>query len=147
MRLLKGGQAVSEANDTVIERLLEAMNHHDLDAMAECFQEQYRSEQPLHPDRHFIGQEQVRKNWGLMFDEVPDLKADLLRSAVSDDEVWTEWRMHGAKRDGSAFEYRGIGICGIEGNRIAWARLYFEPVDAEGGGIDESIRHLVGRKA
>jgi hypothetical protein len=81
-----------------------------------------------------------------MFDEVPDLRADLLRSATSDDEVWTEWRMHGAKVDGSAFEYRGIGIWGIDADRIAWAHLYFEPVQAGGGGIDESIQRLVGRK-
>lgn len=131
---------------TVIGRLLEAMNRHDLDAMVECFQEDYRSEQPLHPDRHFVGREQVRKNWGLMFDEVPDLKADLLRSSTSDDEVWTEWRMHGAKRDGSAFEYRGVAIWGVDEERIAWAHLYFEPVEADGGGIDESIQRLVGRK-
>jgi hypothetical protein len=54
--------------------------------------------------------------------------------------------MHGAKRDGSAFEYRGVGIWGIDADRIAWARLYFEPLQSEGGGIDESIERLVGRK-
>jgi limonene-1,2-epoxide hydrolase len=135
-----------EAAKRIVESLLEAMNRHDLDAMVACFQEDYRSEQPLYPDRHFLGREQVRKNWGLMFDEVPDLKADLLRSATSDDEVWTEWRMHGAKPDGSAFEYRGIGIWGIDGDRIAWARLYFEQVQAGDGGIDESVQRLVGRK-
>lgn len=132
---------------TVVEHLQEAMNRHDLDAMVECFKEDYRSEQPLHPDRHFLGREQVRKNWGLMFEEVPNLRADLLRSATSNDEVWTEWRMHGAKRDGTAFEYRGVGIWGIAEDRIAWAHLYFEPVEAEGGGIDESIERLVGRKS
>src|SRR5919108_5865049 len=103
------------------------MNRHDLDAMAECFAEDYRSEQPLHPDRYFLGREQVRKNWGLMFEEVPDLKADLLRSTTSGDEAWTEWRMHGAKLDGSPFEYRGMAIWGIRDDRIAWAHLYFEP--------------------
>jgi len=102
MASLKGGQAVEAAKGTVVERLLEAMNRHDLDAMVECFREDYRSEQPLHPERHFLGREQVRKNWGLMFDEVPDLKADLLRSTTSDDQAWTEWRMHGAKLDGGA---------------------------------------------
>jgi ketosteroid isomerase-like protein len=130
-----------------MERLLEAMNRHDLDAMVECFHENYQSEQPLHPDRQFVGREQVRKNWGLMFEDVPDLKSDLLRSARSDDEFWTEWRMHGAKLDGSPFEYRGIGLWGIRGDRIAWARLYFEQVAPGDGGIDESIQRLVGRKS
>ena len=143
---LRGGRTGEAVEATVLDRLLDAMNRHDLDAMVACFHEEYRSEQPLHPDRHFAGREQVRKNWGLMFDEVPDLRADLLRSATSGDEVWTEWRMHGVKRDGSAFEYRGVGIWGIDADRIARARLYFEPVQAEGGGIDESIQRLVGRK-
>ena len=35
----------------VIERLREAMNRHDPDAMVECFDPDYRSEQPAHPNR------------------------------------------------------------------------------------------------
>jgi len=35
----------------VIERLLVAMNRHDLDGAANLFHEDYLSEQPAHPDR------------------------------------------------------------------------------------------------
>jgi hypothetical protein len=43
-------------NDT-IARLRDAMNAHDLDAMAALFAPDYRSEQPLHPNRGFGGRE------------------------------------------------------------------------------------------
>ena len=49
------GQAVSE-------RLVQAMNAHDLEAHVACFRDDYRSEQPAHPARTFTGREQVRQN-------------------------------------------------------------------------------------
>jgi len=39
----------------VIERLQKAMNNHDLEAFVECFNPDYQSEQPVHPDRRFRG--------------------------------------------------------------------------------------------
>ena len=65
-----------------VDRLIEATNGHDVDAMMECFRQDYRSEQPLHPEAGFSGREQVGENWALMFEEVPDLRLDLLRSAI-----------------------------------------------------------------
>ena len=60
----------------VFERLQDAQNSHDLDAFVACFDSDYRSEQPVHPDRAFTGSEQVRRNWAAVFDGVPDLRAD-----------------------------------------------------------------------
>jgi ketosteroid isomerase-like protein len=51
----------------VIERLLAAMNRHDLDVAANLFHQDYRSEQPAHPDRAFRGRAQMRANWEAMF--------------------------------------------------------------------------------
>lgn len=56
---------------TVLERLHTAINQHDLEAMLECFDPEYRSEQPRHPNRGFGGKEQVRKNWSRMLDSFP----------------------------------------------------------------------------
>ena len=39
----------------VIDRLVVAMNAHDLDAVAGFIHEDYRSEQPAHPGRAFAG--------------------------------------------------------------------------------------------
>jgi hypothetical protein len=66
---------------TALERLHAAMNRHDLEAMLELFDPDYRSEQPLHPNRGFGGKEQVRKNWSRMLDSFPDFEAELLGHA------------------------------------------------------------------
>jgi ketosteroid isomerase-like protein len=128
----------------VVDRLIAATNEHDVEAMMECLHQDYRSEQPLHPDAAFSGREQVGRNWSSMFQEVPDLEFDVLRSAIAGDEVWTELRAHGRKADGDPFEYRGITVWGIRDDRIAWARLYFETVDVGGPGIDERMRQVLG---
>ena len=51
-----------------VERLNAAMNAHDIEAFVECFEEDYESEQPAHPDRAFRGREHVRRNWSAIFD-------------------------------------------------------------------------------
>ena len=48
---------------TVLERLKESLDRCDLDAMLECFDPDYRSKQPAHPNWGFGGKEQVLKNW------------------------------------------------------------------------------------
>ena len=47
----------------LVERLAEAMNRHDLDGAVGLVDEHYRSEQPAHPGRAFVGRAQMRANW------------------------------------------------------------------------------------
>ena len=131
------GQALS-----VLERMHRALNAHDIDAFVELFSPDYRSEQPAHPDREFGGREQVRENWGGTFQEVPDFHADLLRSAVSGDTVWSEWDWYGTRKDGSRLEMRGVVLMGVQEGQIAWARLYMEFVERGGAGIREAVRRM-----
>ena len=102
----------------VLERLRDAQNRHDLDAFVACFDPQYRSEQPLHPDRAFVGREQVAKNWAEVFAGVPDFQAELLRSAEQNDTGWAEWHWHGTRTDGTPLDMRGVTIFGVRGDRI-----------------------------
>jgi len=74
----------------VIDRLVMAMNAHDLDAAAGFFHEDYRSEQPAHPGRAFVGRAQVRANWQAMFAGVPDFHAEICRSVQDGATTWTE---------------------------------------------------------
>ena len=75
----------------VLERLQQAMNDHNLVHFLANFREDYRSEQPAHPERAFGGRAQVEENWAAMFRELPDFHAELLRSVVEGDTVWAEW--------------------------------------------------------
>ena len=128
----------------VAERLLAAMNAHDIDAFVACFHEDYASEQPAHPDRAFRGSDQVRLNWSGTFEGMPDFTAELVRANAADGAEWSEWRWHGTRADGTALDMAGVIVAGVSDGRMAWARLYFEPVERDGAGIDAAVRSIRG---
>ncbi len=126
----------------VMERLERAINEHDLEAFVAAFRPEYESEQPAHTDRAFRGSDQVRQNWGAIFTGVPDIRAELLRSAVDGETAWAEWHWQGNRTDGTRMDMRGVTIMGVRDGRIAWGRLYMEPVEQAGAGIDEAVRDM-----
>ncbi len=82
----------------VLQRLLAALNAHDLDALVTCFADDYVNETPVHPQRSFHGSAQVRTNWSQIFAGVPDLSARVTRATVDGDALWTEWEMSGTRK-------------------------------------------------
>lgn len=130
----------------VVDRLVLAMNAHDLDAASGFFHEDYRSEQPAHPDRAFVGRAQMRANWEAMFAGIPDFQAELSRSVDDGDTVWSEWRWSGNRSDGEAFEVRGVVLFEISRDQIVAARLYMEDVTRDVAGIEQAVESLSGRR-
>lgn len=126
----------------VMDELIAAMNRHDAGAVAAFCTADYRSEQPLHPNRGFGGSAQVLANWTSVFDGVPDFFAERLASCSADGVEWTEMQWKGTHRDGSPFFMRGVTVMGVHGHEIAWARLYMEPVEEGGADIDAAVREL-----
>lgn len=113
----------------LIKRIVEAENSHEAERVAALVAEEYRSETPTHPERGFTGREQVRRNWRAVFENTPDLKAELLRSTVDGDTLWTEWRLTGMQTDGTKLDLRGVAIWGVEDGLLQWGRIYMEPVE------------------
>ena len=128
----------------VVERLNAAMNAHDVEAFVACFHDDYDSEQPAHPERAFRGREQVRENWSAVFAGVPDFRSELVRGSADDESVWSEWRWKGTQSDGTSLDMAGVIVCGVREDRIAWARLYVEPVEHAGQGIEAAVREMAG---
>jgi len=128
----------------VVERLNAAMNAYDIDAFVACFDEEYQSEQPAHPDRAFQGREQVRQNWSAIFEGVANFQSELVRTAASGETEWSEWRWRGTHPDGTSLDMAGVIVCGIRDGRLAWARLYVEPVEEGGAGIAAAVRDMAG---
>ncbi len=128
----------------MVERLLQATNDHDIEALAACFATDYRNETPAHPDRGFTGRAQVRRNWEHIFAAVPDLTADTVWIA-DETTVWSEWEMQGTRRDGQPHHLCGVVIFGVEDGEVAWGRLYLEPVEVGGPGADEAVRLTLTR--
>jgi ketosteroid isomerase-like protein len=111
-----------------LARVLEATNAHDVERIAACFTPDYVNEAPCHPNRGFVGNEQVRRNWTGILAAVPDLVASLVAEAVAGDQVWSEWEMHGTLRDGSAHLMRGVMVFGVVGDQARSCRFYLESV-------------------
>jgi ketosteroid isomerase-like protein len=128
----------------VLTRLTAAQNAHDLEGMLACFDEDYRSEQPLFPARRFQGIAQVRANWSALLKSIPDFHGETVRSAADGDTVFAEIHWTGTKADGMPLDERGVIIAGIRDDRIAWGRLYVDEVESEGADIDAVVRHMAG---
>lgn len=128
----------------LLEKLLHAVNSHDLKALVACFAADYVNVTPAHPQRGFGGREQVRRNWTQIFSRVPDIHADVPRSAVAGDTLWTEWEMSGTRVDGAAFLMRGVVIFTTTDGLARSARFYLEPVETISGDVDAATNRLVG---
>ena len=134
---------MSDETVGVLEGLNAAMNARDIDAFVELFHEDYDSEQPAHPDRAFTGRDQVRANWSAIFDGVPDFTSELVRVGSDGETGWSEWHWQGTQSDGTRLDMAGVIVCGVRESKLAWARLYVEPVE-QGEGIDAAVREMSG---
>lgn len=127
---------------SVLERLTEAQNLHDVDRFASYFTDDYQSDQPVHPTRAFSGRQQVHENWSSVFAGVPDFRAELVASCRDGDLEWGEVDWSGHYTDGSPFAMRGVIVATIRDGLIAAARLYVEPVEHGGADIEAAVEQL-----
>jgi hypothetical protein len=121
---------------SVMERIREATNRHDLDALTNCFAADYASVFPTHPERAFGGRDQLRRNWSRIFQAVPNIQSELLRWATHGTTIWAEWEWRGTLASGAPFLQRGVTIHGVEHDVATWVRLYMEPVREDAPGIE-----------
>lgn len=130
-----------------LQALWQAIDAHDLDRLAACFDVDYRNETPVHPARSFTGRAQVRENWAKILRAVPDLSATLVRWTAGPSEpgtVWAEWDWSGTRADGAPFRMRGVTVLGTAEDAIGWARFYMEPVDENRTGVTVAVAAAVG---
>jgi ketosteroid isomerase-like protein len=129
-----------------VEQLVGATNRHDLDGLVACFADHYENQTPAHPARGFRGRGQVRRNWEEIFAFVPDIRAELLASAIDGETAWAELDMSGTRADGTPLHMRGVVIFGVGDGLAQWARFYLEPVDESSGTVDDARRQQVVRE-
>ncbi len=120
------------------------MNDRDIESFVLLFAVDYDSQQPAHPDRAFRGRDRVRENWSSIFAAVPDFSADLVDVAAAGDTLWTEWRWRGTHADNSRLEMAGVIVMGVRDGLISWGRLYVEPIEQAGAGIDAAVAEMSG---
>ena len=117
---------------SVIDRLIDAINAHDIEALTACFVPAYSVTWPAYPARSFTGREHVRSTWEALFKAYPSIEATVTARVHSGDEIWAEWefKSESAKDDHPQFWQRGVIVVAAEGDVIGSARFYMEPVEA-----------------
>ncbi len=91
--------------------------------------------------------DQVRTNWSTIFAAVPDFTAELRSHCRGQGHEWSEWVWTGTRSDGSALNMAGVILAGVRADRIAWGRLYIEPVEAADEGIDAAVKKMAGHRS
>jgi hypothetical protein len=126
------------------DALVAAANAHDIDALVDCFAEDYVNETPTHPLRGFQGRDQVRRNWTSIFAGVPDIQVRHVRRVFDGPVVWSEMEMVGTRRDGAPHLMRGVVIFEVERGLARRARFYLEPVEEASGDVDAAVARATG---
>lgn len=122
-------------------RWIGAINAHDLDGVVECFDPDYVDEAPARRGESVRGQDEVRTNFGKVFDDIDNVRAELRGLVGGRDEIWIEWRMFGNRPDGTQMEFTGVNIFGLRDGRFATGRIYTELV-RDAGGIEGQIERM-----
>jgi ketosteroid isomerase-like protein len=130
----------------VLDQLVTALNAHDLEAAAALFHDDYRSEQPAHPGRAFVGRAQMHANWEAMFAGIPNFRSEVMRTVDDGNTTWVEWKWTGTRSDGQPFQVRGVSLFEVEGGLITAGRLYLEDVEREWIDIEQAVQSLSGRR-
>jgi ketosteroid isomerase-like protein len=130
----------------VLDQLFTALNAHNLEAAAKLFHENYRSEQPAHPGRAFVGRAQMHANWEAMFAGIPDFRSEVMRTVDDGNTTWVEWTWTGSRADGQPFRMRGVALFEVEKGLITAGRLYLEDVEREWIDIEQAVQSLSGRR-
>ena len=95
----------------ILERLFDAFNRHDLDAIMERFAEDCTLEMPRGPDpwgQRFVGKVQVREGLAGRFAGIPDVHYGQERHwACADEFGVSEWTLSGTTATGTAVNVRG----------------------------------------
>jgi ketosteroid isomerase-like protein len=101
--------------------VLDAFNHHDIDAIMASFSEDCEFDMPRGPapfGRQLRGKEQVREGFVSRFAGIPDVSyGDDLHWHAGDRGV-SEWTLRGTTTDGQLIEVRGCDLFVFEGDKI-----------------------------
>jgi ketosteroid isomerase-like protein len=118
-----------DLDDLSIPRLRDAINSHDLDRIVDCFTPDFASNLPLHPSRSFVGNENVRRNWGALLERLPDIQAEITRAAfdAATGITWSQWEMHGTA-GGAPAAMGGVVVSTSRDGRIDWNDFYLDDV-------------------
>jgi ketosteroid isomerase-like protein len=115
-----------------LERLLDAFNAHDIDAVMSFFADDCVLEMPRGPDswgRRLDGRERVREGLASRFAGIPDVHYGDDRHWVAGDRGCSEWLLTGTSTEGELIEVRGCDLFEFSGGKIVRKDSYWKIVE------------------
>ena len=103
----------NEGTILLLQRVLDAFNAHDLDAIMEHFAEDCVFDSPRGPDpwgRRFVGKAEVRRGLAARFEGIPDVHYGEADHFACGHRGVSEWTLTGTDLDGNRIEVRGCDL-------------------------------------
>jgi ketosteroid isomerase-like protein len=114
-----------------LERLLDAFNAHDLDAVMSFFADDCVLEMPRGPEpwgQRMEGFERVREGLASRFAGIPDVHWGDDRHWVAGERGCSEWLLTGTSTDGEPIEVRGCDLFEFRGGKVVRKDSYWKIV-------------------
>jgi len=124
--------APEEGRRLVLERMLDAFNRHDLEAIMSMFTEDCVFESPRGPDpwgRRFVGKSEVGDGLGARFRGVPDVRYEDGGHFVAGDRGASEWTLTGTTVEGETVRVRGCDLWTFDGDRVTRKDSFWKIVE------------------
>lgn len=116
----------------LLERLLDAFNRHDVDAILECFAEDAAMEMPRGPHpwgaRH-VGKAAIREGLGSRFAGIPDVSYTEARHLAHGDRGVSEWLLTGTRVSGEKVAVRGCDLWEFSDGLVVRKDSYWKIVE------------------
>jgi ketosteroid isomerase-like protein len=121
-----------------LERLLDAFNAHDIDAVMSFFADDCILEMPRGPDpwgRRLEGRERVREGLASRFAGIPDVHYGEDRHWLAGDRGCSEWLLTGTSVEGVRIAVRGCDLFEFRDGKIVRKDSYWKIVEREPPGV------------
>jgi len=115
-----------------LERLLEAFNAHDIDAVMSFFADDCVLEMPRGPDpwgQRLEGRERVREGLASRFAGIPDVHYSDDRHWLAGDRGCSEWLLTGTSVEGQRIAVRGCDLFELRDGKIVRKDSYWKNVE------------------
>lgn len=111
-----------DARKTTLDRLFEAFNRHDADAVMACFASDavfFAAAGPEAVGRRIEGRDAIRAAFVAVWTAMPDVRWTVRASRVHEGGGLTEWLFTGTTADGRRTEVEGVDLFTFDGDLVA----------------------------